>query len=96
MFQSNQTSTRMPQRVILPGKGRDIESWAEVFCRDRPIVPVFLKRGTNRWEYVGQFQPHRRSADRRDIASHQVKARRDDVSQVLWLKEVSEEERPDI
>jgi len=42
--------------VILAGTGPDIIRWAEVFAKQRDFVPVFLKRATNAWQYVGRYR----------------------------------------
>ena len=45
---------RAPQ-VILCGKGARIEPTGAVLAAQRDPVPVFIKRGVNRWELEGWF-----------------------------------------
>ena len=41
--------------VILVGRGPRRESSAQLLCEQRLPVAVYLKRGTNRWEFSGDF-----------------------------------------
>ena len=45
---------RAPE-VVLCGRGAMIERAAEQLASQSAAIPVFLKRGTNRWEYRGTF-----------------------------------------
>src|SRR5690349_6968409 len=47
--------------VVLPGTGPDIVRWGDVFAHQRDFVPVFLKRATNAWQYIGRFRVCERS-----------------------------------
>jgi len=72
--------------VVLPGFGRDIERTANLFASQGNAVPVFMKRTTNKWRYVGCYRVMRQSEERAEIAEHAARAKRhDDVSQVLVL-----------
>ena len=42
--------------VILCGKGPIIASAGALLARQHDPIPVFIKRGTNRWEYQGKFK----------------------------------------
>lgn len=42
--------------VILCGKGPIIASAGASLAAQHDPVPVFIKRGTNRWEYQGKFK----------------------------------------
>jgi hypothetical protein len=42
--------------IVLPGRGPEIQRWAEIFAKQRQLVPTFLKRGSNEWEYVGNYR----------------------------------------
>lgn len=46
---------RAPQ-VILCGRGERIEPAGRLLASQPHAIPVFLKRGTNRWEYRGLFK----------------------------------------
>jgi len=39
-------------KIILAGFGPQIEESAEMLCKQRGIIPVFIKQHTNAWEYV--------------------------------------------
>jgi hypothetical protein len=47
---------RAPQ-VVLCGRGARIEPAGRLLAAHAYAIPVFLKRGTNRWEYQGLFRP---------------------------------------
>ena len=75
--------------VVLPGFGPAIERWAEVFAGQRTAVPCFLKRGTNAWEYVGDFRVRESSRSPAEIERWaRVAHRSGDVSMVLHMEEV--------
>jgi hypothetical protein len=73
-----------PYRV-LPGTGKIIESSARVFAGQKEPLPVFIKYGTNEWEYVGNFRVARLSEDPSQIAREQQVTGRDDISMILDL-----------
>jgi hypothetical protein len=75
--------------IILPGFGPKIEAAAELFSAQQSAVPIFLKRGTNKWQYVGDFRVQRLSKDPQDITQHEKRAnRRETVSMILYLARV--------
>jgi hypothetical protein len=41
---------------VLAGYGPGIERWARVFAVQKTYVPVFIKKGVNFWEYVGDYR----------------------------------------
>src|SRR5438128_10886973 len=70
--------------VILPGKGTQIRTSAELFARQNTAIPVFLKKASNAWVYVGDFRVTRLSKDPKEIAEHAARANRTGtVSMVL-------------
>jgi hypothetical protein len=73
---------------ILPGNGPGIVRWATRFYEQRSPVPVFLKRDTNQWEYVGNWIAERLITDRSEIAKRQQRTSRTDISMILRLAEV--------
>lgn len=76
--------------VILPGKGREIERSSDILCRrnrDRAI-PVFIKRNSNQWEFVGNFIVDRDSTSQNEISMHARRANRTDVTRVVHMKRV--------
>jgi hypothetical protein len=73
--------------VILPGTGPDIVRWGDVFAHQRDFVPVFLKRATNAWQYVGRFRVQERSVDAEQIERWGVVSDRPgEISMVLYLE----------
>jgi hypothetical protein len=73
--------------VVLPGLGPDIVRWGEVFATQREFVPVFLKRATNAWQYVGRFRVQEKTRDPEQIARWEaVSDRRGGLSMVLYLE----------
>jgi hypothetical protein len=73
--------------IVLAGKGPKIRRAAQQFSKQTEAVPIFLKRETNRWQYVGRFRVHRASTDAADIARHEKRANRHGtISMVLFLE----------
>jgi hypothetical protein len=73
--------------VILPGKGPDIVRWAEVFAGQRKFIPVFVKRATHAWQYVGKYRVAECSRSQDQIARWgEVSNRAGDLSMVLHLE----------
>ena len=85
--------------VILPGTGPGIERAADLLERQVGAIPVFLKRGSGAWEFVGEFQFGRRSKLPADIESWAQRTGRADITSVIELraagkKEVAEGDEP--
>jgi hypothetical protein len=72
--------------IILPGNGRDIQKWAEVFREQNYPIPIFIKKQVNAWEYVGDYQVEGWTSDSSEIAKHAKKSKRPDITSVLFLK----------
>jgi hypothetical protein len=73
--------------VVLPGFGEKIERTAEIFAKQTKGVPIFLKRASNQWQYVGDWRVKRLSKDPAEIARHEKRANRQgDISMVLFLE----------
>jgi len=73
-------------RIILPGTGSIIECSAYTFANQRNPIPVFIKYGTNKWKYVGEFLVERPiSRNMNVIKEHNRKSKRTDISMVLYL-----------
>jgi hypothetical protein len=75
--------------IVLPGTGPGIERWAKVFAEQANFVPIFLKRGSNAWEYVGDYRVRRRTDDPQDIEPFTNRTGRSDISQILYLESAS-------
>jgi len=52
---THKLNPRAPQ-VILCGRGARIEPAGQMLAAQSYAIPVFLKRGVNRWEYQGLFK----------------------------------------
>lgn len=75
---------RAPFEIDL-GDGPDVIRYARQFRRQGTPVPVFLKRDTYAWEFVGPFRAIDFNQDRRDLYPAQPFRRRDAVA-VLYLE----------
>jgi len=75
---------------ILPGNSADIMKWAWVFAKQRDPIPIFLKRDTNRWEYVGHWRVCASPiTDPQAIAEADNRADRSDISMILKLEPIA-------
>lgn len=75
-----------PKRVIV-GTGPEMVRRAKLIVDCNKAVPVYMKRGTNKWQYMGYY---RATVYRRDeFTVKQFKCNRADVDGILFL-EVSE------
>jgi hypothetical protein len=57
--------------IVIPGTGKVIEREAKLFCEQDYPVPIFIKRRTNEWEYVGDYKAVRFSTSPEEIAARQ-------------------------
>lgn len=76
--------------IVLPGSGPMIRRSAKLFASSQKAVPVFIKRGTNDWRYVGKYRVSRMSDDPSEIRTHGQRAGRHDVSCILHLSRLEE------
>jgi hypothetical protein len=74
--------------VILPGDGPEIRRSSELLCGQKRAIPVFIKRGVNDWECVGDYVVDRWSENPAEIAEHSRRAGRRDVTRVIYMKPV--------
>src|SRR5262249_31772923 len=81
------TNPHAPE-VILPGTGPAIEGKAATLCRQPGQLPVFIKRDTNTWEYMGDYRVRDRSTSSQVIAEHARRAGRSDVTSVIFMERV--------
>jgi hypothetical protein len=78
--------------VVLPGHDPDVQHWASVLCEQGGSVPVYLKRSTNAWEYVGLYEVERWSQLPSEIAEHEARSGRGGkfgVSRVIHMRKAS-------
>ncbi|MBX3030210.1 MAG: hypothetical protein KF809_08605 [Chloroflexi bacterium] len=74
--------------VILPGIGPGRERDATRLVAQGGAVPVFLKRGSKAWEYVGDHRVVRSSQDPAEIAAQGRRSGRADITRVIVMTEV--------
>jgi hypothetical protein len=72
--------------IILPGNGPDIQKWARVFREQSYPIPIFIKRESNAWEYVGDYEVERWADNSSEIVRYAKLSERTDVTSVLFLK----------
>ncbi len=89
------TPERNPEApdIIIPGTGKVREREAQQFCEQEIPVPIFIKRQTNEWEYVGDYKADRFSTDPTEIeARHQGSITPlEEITRVIYLKQISPE-----
>jgi glutamate synthase domain-containing protein 2/glutamate synthase domain-containing protein 1/glutamate synthase domain-containing protein 3 len=74
--------------VILPGIGGP-ERTAQILCEQRNIIPVFIRRAANQWEYVGDYEVRDYSTDSQVIAEHEAlpnRSREHGISRVIYMQ----------
>ena len=77
--------------VILTGIGPQIERSAHILSRQEKPIPVFIKRGVNCWEFVGDYKFERWSDDPGEIEAHAKLANRTDITRVIHMSAVVKE-----
>ena len=56
--------------AIVFGKGPRVEARAKLFLKSGAVVPAYVKRRVNEWEYLGQFRATAIRDDYRTIERH--------------------------
>ncbi|MFN8466443.1 MAG: hypothetical protein U0X20_12875 [Caldilineaceae bacterium] len=74
--------------VVLVGNRPHVIRDAKLFAAQRYPVPIFIKQGINRWEYVGNYMVERYSIDPGELQSLRKKAARPHAVGALFLKKV--------
>ena len=72
--------------TILVGQSPRVLERARQLCRQCSTIPVFLKRATSSWEYVGDYGVERCSQESSDLAVYGRLSGRDDLAMVVFLK----------
>jgi len=72
-------------REILVGDGPVIRKAAEVLAAQEEPIPIFIKRGTDRWLYVGVYRCARYVTDPEIVAAKAAAAGRSDVTAILYM-----------
>src|SRR5579863_2872971 len=71
------------------GASDDVVERARTLAKTNGIIPVFLKKQSNKWEYVGTYQCTEFSQLPDDITAYED--RREDAVGVLYFREVPSE-----
>lgn len=76
---------RAPE-VIVVGKGPRIERRARLLLDTPHAVPTYVKRGTNAWEYLGEYRATAYRTDKSTIAQYRGDRRTDEIAGILFLE----------
>jgi hypothetical protein len=74
--------------VIVVGKGPRIEHRARLLLDTPHAVPTYVKRGTNAWEYLGEYRATAYRTDRSVIDQYRGERSAGDVAGILFLESV--------
>ncbi|WP_179258548.1 DUF3883 domain-containing protein [Caballeronia sordidicola] len=74
--------------VIVVGKGPRIEHRAKLLLDTPYAVPTYVKRGTNAWEYLGEYRATAYRTGRSTIEQYRGERRADDIAGILFLESV--------
>ncbi|WP_052464662.1 hypothetical protein [Geoalkalibacter subterraneus] len=72
--------------VILVGEGVNVVRYAKVFASQKQFVPVFIKRESNEWIYVGNYRVRNVNEEQGHVKALAAKAGRSDLVMVLYLE----------
>jgi hypothetical protein len=72
--------------IIIVGKGPLIKSRAELFMGCGHAVPVYVKEGTNAWQYQGRFAAVAYKKDAETIERHCGPRQPSEIAGILFLK----------
>jgi len=75
--------------VILVGQGEQVPRWARAFAGQKEYVPLFVKRISSKWEYLGEYRVKSLSDDAKEIARQESYSGRIDIVLVLNLERES-------
>lgn len=78
-----------PDAVVF-GKGPRVEGRARLFLESGAVVPAYVKRGVNKWEYLGLFRTTEIRYDKETIEYHLGNRKPEEVAGVLFLASVEE------
>jgi hypothetical protein len=74
--------------VLLVGDGDNVQRYGVVLAGQREALPVFLKRGTNEWDYLGEYTVRGSSSAPADIARWASPAGRGNITMVVFMQPV--------
>ena len=70
--------------VILCGVRPRVQVVGEILATQKEAVPVFMKKKSNQWEYVGVYKASRDSRKAKDLSCYSQKAKRP-LSRVIFM-----------
>jgi len=72
---------------VLVGKGRDKEKYSRKLAEEKSVVPIFLKRASARYEFMGKYRATKYSTDIQEIKDKNKSNRNsDDIAAVLYYE----------
>jgi len=75
--------------VVVVGTGSRIQSRAELMLESQAVVPAYIKRRINGWEFLGTYRATAYGTDEETIDSYLGTRPRADVAGILFLEEVN-------
>ncbi|MGD0949245.1 MAG: DUF3883 domain-containing protein [Candidatus Binatia bacterium] len=79
---------RQAPEVVVVGKGPRIERRARLFLDSQAVVPAYVKRKANEWEYIGKYRATAYRTDRTTIDKYRQKRPAQRVAGILFLEAV--------
>ena len=76
--------------VVVYGKGPRVQARAELLLSSGAVVPAYVKRKTNKWEYLGQYRATAIRRDAQTIKKHCSSRPHENVAGVLFLESADE------
>ena len=77
-------------KEILVRKGRDREKYSNKIADGKTTIPIFLKRDSKKYEFVGYFRATKYSANREEIETKNNSDRNsNNIAAVLYYEEVA-------
>jgi hypothetical protein len=77
-------------KIVVVGKGPNIEARAKRFLDSGIAVPTYLKHDTNAWELVGNYRAIQYRTDGTTIRKHRGERPLDEVAGILFLERTDE------
>lgn len=77
--------------VVLVGRGKRIESSAQLFLASGKSMPLYVKRAINSWELIGDYRATEYLTDKATIRTHHSHRPIDTIAGVLFLERTDEE-----
>jgi hypothetical protein len=71
--------------VVLVGSGPQTIRWAKVLCEQEYPIPMFVKKQTNEWKYVGDFKVEDWTEDPEKLAEYGQRTGRTGLTGVLFF-----------